>query len=121
MRFITASKFQVSAQLISNITSTTLFEGRFIDPPRSADARISIPQSLFLDMELTNSNHRLVYTAYPIDSPLFSVSSENLTSSVIAATVPGVTIDNLSENNSIVITFISNEVDLALQLIINNY
>ena len=102
------SRFQVAAKAINDISSfsETAFEGRFIDPPRNADASITIPSSLFTDVAADVSNSsRIVYTAYPNDSPLFSASSSDLASAVIAATFPGLSVSDLSENNSIMINF----------------
>ena len=46
---------------------------------------------------------------YPDNSSLFQVSSGTLISTVIAATIPAISINGLSENDSIVITFNSDK------------
>ncbi len=100
------TKFQVAAENISNITSFTgsTFSGNFnsSQTDSAGGTSITIPQSLFTDINISNPS-RIVYTAYPNDSPLFHSTTENISSIVIGAYIPGVNVDNLSENDSVLI------------------
>lgn len=111
------STFLVATEQIIDVS---LFNGTSYRPNDATT--LSIPSGLFDELSIhTNSSARLVYTAFPNVSALFYTPDINVLSAIIGATIPGLEVNNLSENNTIRIGFTSVDYRVSYMYFINHF
>lgn len=107
------STFLVASEEIVNVSS---FAGTSF---QMNSASISIPSRLIEELSISDSasSIRFVYSVFPNDSTLFYTPGVNVTSTIIGSTIPGVEVNNLSENNTIRIMFTATNSRVSLNFL----